>query len=133
MDQISKFQKQLYQNFGIPVSKFQKSWIKYQNFKSVDQNFRGLDHGSKFQKRLDHGSEFTPSRALILFTRVNFLFNFFSRFIHIKCPPPGHIFIINKFSHKLADGIRTSFNPPCLTRVIIDFYRLSSCRTCECY
>ena len=66
VDQISKFQLSPYQNFGIPVSKFQKSWIKYQNFKSVDQNFRGLDHGSKFQKRLDHGSKFTPSRALML-------------------------------------------------------------------
>ena len=66
MDQVSKFQTQLYQNFGILVSKFQESWIKYQNFEYVDQNFRGLDHGSKFQKRLDRGSEFTPSRALIM-------------------------------------------------------------------
>jgi len=73
MDQISKFQKQLYQNFGIPVSKFQNSWIKYQNFKSVDQNFRGLDHGSKFKKQMDHWSEFTPSRALIIVCTGNWI------------------------------------------------------------
>ena len=69
---ISEF---LYHNFRIPVSKCQKSWIKYQNFRSVDQNFRGLDHGSKFQKWLDHGSEFTPSRALFLGKRTTVKYN----------------------------------------------------------
>ena len=49
MDQ--NFKCIMHQNFGFPVSKFQNPGPNIKNFQSVDQNFRGLVHESKFKKK----------------------------------------------------------------------------------